>query len=267
MWTRAAWSLILVGCLVACSPQATPFPVNSVATPTATVSAGVTAPAPLRYAIAANARDLVADLALIQQAAQIEQLTESFDPNDLGKRYDLVVGYGDLLGGARSPVLLHVFLGFDASQMPTDAVPVLRRALDTQALVESLNLAGVIAVPLERVPRPRLQTELANAGWPDGFDLSPAVASAPGSAQIQQQLQAIGIEVIFRQLPANFSPDENSKAALILGAWKSPEERAGWAQRWGEQNILDLYTVPISYVAMPGLKITFTPAGWPLPSR
>ena len=46
--------------------------------------------------------------------------------------------------------------------------------------------------------------------------------------------------------------------------WAANTEHAAWAARYGEENVIRLYTLPISYRAAPDRPVTFTPAGFPL---
>jgi hypothetical protein len=54
---------------------------------------------------------------------------------------------------------------------------------------------------------------------------------------------------------------------LALISWLTPEERNTWTGQFGMENVIDLYVLPISYLALPGLTITQTPSGWPLASH
>ena len=54
---------------------------------------------------------------------------------------------------------------------------------------------------------------------------------------------------------------------LALVAWTASEQRETWVTRLSSANVIDLYTIPISYLALPELTITFTQGGWPLATR
>jgi hypothetical protein len=51
---------------------------------------------------------------------------------------------------------------------------------------------------------------------------------------------------------------------LGLITWATADERAGWVNQIGEANVIDLYTLPISYRALPELTIAITADGWPI---
>lgn len=255
--------------LAACGPEVTPFPA-SLPTEAATLTpGGVQA---VRYALAANAEGLVADIDLIQASAQIEQLHEAVHPDDLGIRYDMVAVYGDLPGGTRSPVTLHVVLVMNADVPPLDnpvLLDALRKSVNPGAAAEALSIPGLTAETVDHDEARDLRVQLANAGWPDGFGLQMGAAGVPGVGALIGQWQAAGIAVQTQpmseaEIKAGF---ESGRIQAALTAWTSEEERAGWGQRMGSENVLDLYSVPISYRAVDGLKISFTPGGWPIGTR
>src|SRR5512145_2156078 len=148
--------------LTACEPEPTPFPVDvplaetAVLTPPPAVTLEATSAAPgvVRYALAANTTGLVADLPLLAASAQVETLTEPVNPADLGLRYDLIAAYGDLPGSARSPVMPHVALIINPAAPPLDnpeLVAVIRRSLNPNEMLETLNLPGAVPEPAETV--------------------------------------------------------------------------------------------------------------------
>lgn len=260
----------VVGVLVACSPEPTPFPVDIV--PEVTETPLPQAVESIRYALAANTTDAVADLALLQESAAIEFLAETIQPQDLGTRYDLVAAYGDFPESTRGPVTLTVALVLQTQIDPLDdpdIQAVLRRSIDSARLVAGLEAPGAVAQPTESETSSILQAELANAGWPDGFNLTLANAYAPSSALIAEQLGVLRIRLHTFSMSAFEAQTMLSAqdAELALITWTTPEEREAWAAEFGAENVIDLFTVPISYRAVPGLNITFTPGGWPLPSR
>jgi hypothetical protein len=114
-----------------------------------------------------------------------------------------------------------------------------------------------------------LRQELANTGWPDGFELTIGNIYAPGALLVAGQLNRVGItsQVLPLEEARIDAFLETAQLHLVLVSWPTPKIRDQWAARVGEENVLDLYSIPISYLAAPDLTITFTPNGWPLPSR
>jgi hypothetical protein len=193
------------------------------------------------------------------------------NPADLGKRYDLVAAYGDLPGGTHAPVTPHVAVVINPTASPLSdpsLLNLLRHSLNPQSIVDSLAIAGAVSDTVEFSPPIAIRTELANAGWPDGLVLSIAYAAAPGAPEIAEQLVSVGIN---SRLSVITKDDLNTafdggiiQAAFIT--WETPDERQAWVSRFGDANVIDLYTVPISYLAVRDLTITFTPGGWPIPA-
>ncbi|NWG16342.1 MAG: hypothetical protein HXY41_06870 [Chloroflexi bacterium] len=281
-WTRLAeWLPVVVGLLAGCGPEPTPFPVDIPAeetrppevaepAPAASVLPSPAALAFIRYALAANTGGLVADLPLIETSAPVEYLTTPPLPDDLGRRYDILAAFGDLPGGARSPVLQHVALFINpAAVQQEELAAILRHSLDPADAAAALAIPGLEAEPLAIPSATQRRVELANAGWPDGLDLTLAYTFAPGAAQAAALLCAAGIRVnVTQKTPETLnSALETGQVHLALIVWTTPDERAAWAARAGAANLVDLYAVPIGYQAVPGLNITFTPSGWPIANR
>jgi len=252
--------------LAACAPKPTPFPVDIPPTPTATPIPGAP-PTPIRYALAANTAGFVADWDLIASSGSIEQLTEAPNPADIGTRFEVIAAYGKWAGAAESPILPRVGLVINSTFAPLDdptVANIVRRALDPAAILINLEIPGAEAAAAETAASITLRTELANVGWPDGFDTILAYEPIPGIAEISSQLAAIGI--ITKPIALSNSTWERTHLAIIT--WTAPEKRAEWVERaGGESNVIDLYTLPVSYWAAPDLAITFTPGGWPLATR
>ncbi len=270
--------LAVTACLTACGPEPTPFPVDIPATPTTAplvtftpVAAPVALPdGVIRYALAANTTGFVTDLALLEQSAHVETLTTPVDPADLGRRYDLIAAYGDLPGGIRSPVEQHIVLLINPALAPTDdpaVVNVLRQAVQPRTLLLALNLPGTASAPSDPVPQSVLRAALANAGWPDGFDLKLLHDGTPGAAQLGTLLQTLSIDVHRERTTDAAAALETGRAHLALISLPNDDDRADWETRIGAANVMPLYTLPISYLAVEGLTISFTPTGWPLARR
>ncbi len=96
-----------------------------------------------------------------------------------------------------------------------------------------------------------------------------AYAYTPGVSEVVQQLQAAGIRVqpiLMRQSDVQNAFDQG-RIQLALVPWETQDDRTKWVTAFGDSQVIDLYSLPISYRAVSGLKITFTPEGWPLASR
>lgn len=265
--------IVFIGLLfAACQPVATPFPadgnITNPASPNAPADPIATQGA-IRYGLAAKKDELGADFDLIAAGALVEELATAPDPNDLGARFDIIAGFGVWPGAERSPRSLRVTLALNAALPPVDdpaIQAVLRRALDPAALLAASGIANAETAPVDYAPPDELRATLANAGWPDGFEIILAYDPAPGLQAIVEQLRAAGIES--RTRPRGDATFENASIHVAVVSWRTPEERALWVERSGSEDlVIDLFALSISYWASPGLELTFSPNGWPIAAR
>ncbi len=238
-------SALLLLWLAACGPQATPFPADIPVSATNIPEAGATIST--RYALATNTHGLVSDLELIQ-------------------------AYGDFPDSTRSPIESHIALILKADDFPINnsvVQKVLRHSIYPQAVLDRLNISVGLASSIEAVDAKRLRGDLANSGWPDGFSLNMAYSYTPGFDVVEEQFHNAGIRIqsyLMQKSDITLALD-NNRVQLALINWGTPDERMQWTAHFGENNVIDLYTIPISYRAVPGLNITFTSDGWPLVNR
>lgn len=256
--------------LTACEPEPTPRPVElrPNATPEMTATALADRIESLRYVLLPNTLNAVPDLSLIQSATNVIQLPEG--TTELPP-YDVAVMYGLEEGWTSSDYLPTVALivSSDNPLFENEAVlDVLRHSIAAEVVVEQLAINGAEAIMTETREPAALRTELANLGFPDGIVLTLGVGYVPGAAEVIEQLAAANIEVQSTLLGVNRIRDafaDNSlQAALVI--WALPVEREGWVQRYGADNVIDLYSVPLSYKADPNLTVNLTPSGFPLVS-
>lgn len=262
--------VIVFGLLIAgCQPEATPLPASLLSMPTETPT-----PAPvrsLRYALLANTEGFVSDLDELAASAEVDVLDRDVEPSDLGGRFDMVAGYGLRPGWTAAPARVRVSLVLHSTGLPLDDPAIadaIRRSVNPQPVVSALGIEGVEPGAITAASPAQLKATMANAGWPDGFDVVLGY-DAPGAGGIAVQLEALGLEVHARQFErqALQSAFAEQRVQLALVAWVDAAEREGWVTLAGDTNVLDLYTIPISYWAGEGLTITFTPGGWPVGSR
>lgn len=254
---------LLLACLSACQPEATPFPVDIPTPATATPTPG--ASLPIRYALAPNTLDSVADRDLLENSAQVTQLSEAVNLDALGTQFDLIAAYGSYPDATPSPSMVTLSLAINTALSPLDnpaLADFLQRGIDQEAaLAASIDIPGVQSIPREAVSLTALRAELANAGWPDGLDLSLAYENVIVVNALQTYWQALNIHI--HSFPLQ---DLSGPTHLTVFAWATPEQRTAF----GEQNgglLVDLLTVPISYWAVPGLQISYSPQGWPIATR
>jgi hypothetical protein len=254
--------LLLLVCLmlVACEAQATP--ISGVQTPTATTEPMITLPLQIRYGLYANVLGFVQDLDILQASALVEAISaENAIPD-----YDVVVAYGIYDGWQQSPVKQHVSLIINPNLVPLDDENI---SNIVRQLAYSLELPDIFYIPKPLPPAIQSVTEaktaLANVGYPDGFVLTMAVNIVPA-------LEAIAAQFTERNIDLHIIESESdvlakNRAHLILALWTEDAQRTAWIEQVGEQNVVDLFTLPISYLASDELHITFTEYGWPVPAR
>ena len=280
--------ILLLACgllLAGCEADATPIAAVLPPTPTA-IQPPPTLPPPLRYALADNVAGYLppADLQALQASGLVEQLADGGTDADLTAGYDVVMRFGDvptdsidtqdaaITDWTRSPSYPHVLLIINRNLPPLDnprVVDVLRNALDGIGLVDTLGILGAEALLGQEVNTVRLRNELADLGYPDGFLLTLAHTRLPGVAAVQGQLAASNFDTRLLSIQQGAVGDTlaQNRAHLLLASWSRPEQRAEWAAQISESDLLDLYSLPIRYRAVPDVSVQFTPGGWPLASR
>ena len=270
--TRYLRILIFLLILAACDAEATPYPMVGPPTPTDPVLP--TDIPPVRYALAANILEYIPQIEyeLIAASGMVEQLTDTVNPADLGVHYDIIATYGDLAGWTRSAVTPHVMLVINPTAPPLtpQLADVIRRAVDTPTIVAEKGIPGAVVTGETVLSSPSaLRTELANLGRPDGLQLVMGYAYTPGVAQIAAQLAVENLDVQSTKL----TNDEirtafaDGRIHLALVTWTTPEQQQQWRDFFGAEFTRELYNLPISYLALPDLPVSFTPGGWPVVSR
>lgn len=229
--------------LVACEPEATPLPVNL---PTrAVVTDTPAAPQTPRYAIAPDALPYLTaeDRRLISASAEIVPYEETGD-------YALVVSLTPLPDGTQAPDPLHLSLIVNTALPPLDAPQIeqiVRMAVDPQQLAQALGIPPDLAGAAPTLTTQALRSDLANAGYPDGFDLTLAAEIPSIAGNLAAQLAAVGIQA--RIVPAG----EPAHLTLTTGAL-SPQA-------------IPLLYLPVYFRAQEGLTVTFAPSGFPIIRR
>lgn len=239
--------VILLMC--ACEPEATPLPGNlpprEPPTPTPTEQ-GLP-----RYALAPNILPYLSqpDRDAIAATAEIVELDSPPVTDDLGARYDIVVALGDLPDGETAPQPLQVSLILNTALPPLndpDLAAIVSEAVDPQAIARALGVPPEMAGESPASSPESLRIRLANAGYPDGFDLTLA-ALAPGADALASRLEVVGIH-------ARIVTSTDEPAHLTLTTTPTT----------GAQPIL---TIPIRFRAVDGLTIAFTATGFPIATQ
>lgn len=254
----------------ACGPKPTPFPVDL---PTEMPATATSPPAqPIHYALHSNTLGAVAEIDQLAENAVVDQIEGPVPENEPGDLIDIVAAYGDWAGWQRSALTPYIAMVINPAIMPLSeprVLEMLRASLDPERLVSEMAIPGAGAVYASASEVSALRAEQANLGFPDGFRLNAANGFVPGIGPIQAQLRAAGFESAMLMLTEAKIREGFANGWLHLAfiVWTTSETRAAWVEDVGEANVIDLYLVPISYKALPGLDITFTPGGWPVARR
>lgn len=257
------FTLICGVLLAACEPEATPFPVDIPTTPTADANPPTPDRLP-RIALAANTTGFVPQRDTLDVNAEIIELDAGTDLNALEGVYDLVTAYGAIPGWTRiePDETISLVIGDGADGAARDLI---QRALNPTAAVASLNISGAELLRDTVPDTATIRTELANLGRPDGLVFLMGHAFIPGADEIAAGLTAANIETLALESGADdlWNALESGAVGLALIRWREEDARTRWAERFGAENVIDLYRLPLSYLAAPGVQISLTAAGWP----
>ena len=252
--------LILFGIVLAgCEAQATP--IAAIVTETNTPEPTAIPIPDLRYGIAGNIAPYIGDMGTIP----FEILSADSAISD----FDLVVAYGIYDGWEQAPHSHRVSLAINPNLAPLDNASIsdlIHDVIDSQAIVDSLNIPGSQqTTELATVSANSIRTTLANAGYPDGFQLTMATENIPAVDVLASQFAVLSMDMRLIELSETVLVD--NQAHLILFIWSHEGERAGWVSQVGEGNIIDLWTMPISYLNNSAVTVEFTENGIPIPAQ
>lgn len=260
---------VLLTLLSACQPDATPIAAVLPITPTPAIEE--TLPPPIRYAIGNMAQGNIATQDLIAENALIIPLADTSDTSGLGADYDILAEYGLHEGWQQSPVLPTVSLIINPKLAPLDkdtVANIIRNSLDSGKIALETGIIGTIPLSSLALDSAPLRAELANMGYPDGFDLHIGNAFIPHAEAITSQFLSVNIDSLITQYSNEdiLTAINRNRLHLALVKWHNVAEKSAWTALVGENNFIDLYQLPISYLAMPDLKITFSEDGFPIAS-
>jgi hypothetical protein len=176
-------------------------------------------------------------------------------------------------GWQQAPISHHIALVMNPDLSPMDNPEIhtiIQQALNPQALVDIIGIPGLITANNNALPTAELRNQLANLGYPDGFRLTLAAQALPARELVLQQLNAIHLDLTTIDIDSSQQAMDilqNNRAHLLLIRWTNDDQHHSWIEKVGSENLIDLYTLPISYVVAEGLTISFTENGWPIGSR
>ena len=227
--------LLALGLLAACEARPTPFPVDLPPSPTPTTDPAdaPTDPPPLRAA-------LPVAMGASAPAAPIPDLLIDYYEADppleaLGPVYALIIATGPV-EGAQQVTLPGVLLRLNSARSPFD------------------DPAVVAAVEAHFAPDADLRAAreaLANAGWPDGFELLLNAADTPALAAVVDQLERLNID----------ARTTAARPADHMNLWLHTEATEPPSASFTRQIIVSQIT--LSYWASPDIEVRFSAQGWP----
>lgn len=249
---RVGLLFIILILLAGCEPEATPIALVNTPSSEAVATEMPTNPPNLRYGLFVNTEGYVRDLAEIESRAAVETVYESARYTD----YDIVAAYGIFEGWQVSPVSQHLGLVINSEFAPLDNEMIralIPQAIDSAGLVAELGINGMRPNGLETLSPASIRTTLANSNYPDGLQLTLATSPIPALELILEDFRASNIHIQLLE--------EGNPAHLSLHLWTTEAERAALGEA------IEIYSLPISYVAREGIQLEFSETGWPLPLR
>jgi len=254
--------------LSACEAAATPIArvTATLEEPAVAQATATQTPLPaVRYGFLGGAEQFVASSDQILTSAEVVPAQADI------AAYDILATYGTVPDWQQSPISQHVALVLNPNVVPlTDfnILSLINSALSPRDLLDELQILNVRPANDQSRDALSVRVALANAGYPDGLTLTLAMENLPGAELVMDQLAQANLQTNLVAL----EPDEamltftENRAHLLLIRWYDDVQRAAWVDMAGTENVLDLYTLPISYLVNGDLAIEFAPDGWPIPA-
>ena len=263
--------MLITGALMISACQAEATPVANVSPPTPTEEFVETLAPPIRYVLGTYVQNMESIRDELAQTALLIPISGLTEESALGIDYDVIADYGLVDGWLQSPVVPTVSLIINPNLSPLDddlIANVVRNGIDGVRIVNQSNVSGTVPLAISTIRQSSLKTEFANIGHPDGFDLQIGISEIPNSQAIINDLNQLNLEIniIEGGIDEIASLLTNNRLHLALVKWHSVTEKAVWTSAVHENNVIDLYQLPISYLASPELTITFSDSGFPIAS-
>jgi hypothetical protein len=243
--SACGWLMLLI-VLVSCEPEATPFPVEIPATATPTEE-----PSPLppvRYAVPAALSEIAASF-LADTNAQITTFDDTIpDRQSLGTDFDIILATGLHQDAAQAPFTHSTHLLINQALPPLDDPAV--RTIIVQAISQPSD-AEIINT---------LRTDLANAGWPDGFELRLIYAPATSTIALRDALKPFHIDL--QTIPlAEATEWDIERHHLAITTNREQANASDVTEK------IPLDQMSLSYWTAPDIAVTFSSEGWPIASH
>ncbi|MEQ8672673.1 MAG: hypothetical protein RLP44_26090 [Aggregatilineales bacterium] len=256
--------LILLSLLLlsACEQEATPFPIELPATETPALAENSLPP--LRYGVSVNATNIIPALG---SNSELVIISEAIDPNQLGSSFDLLLTFGQVDGWTQgTPITVSLIL---LPLQPPELNIIVSDSISAQEIIDSLAVFGGTSLYNPARVKTELRDELANMGRPDGFSLSIGYINVPGAEFISSQFSAVNIDTRAEPLSLQDIRNglQNNMLQIGVVVWSSEDERNSWMTEFPDATLLDLYSLPISYLVVPEYTVEFGTLNFPIITR
>ncbi|MEM6284947.1 MAG: hypothetical protein AAF787_22340 [Chloroflexota bacterium] len=252
--------------LAACGPPPTPFAITPISSqePTLAPEAATAAQLggalptrePVRYGVLPNAENHAPLEALRSANMQITILDETSDAT----QFDVMTGFGVYDGWQRTDAAPTVSLVFNTELAPLDnpdVLAVVRNAIQIPPILADIPGTEVRFAPSSDAQA--VKTALANLGYPTGITIYGKADSYPGAREVPGGMAAANITVLAAQRAT-------APHIQVIG-WDDMAQRETLVSAFGAENVIDLYTLPISYYLNGDFLTAFTDNGWVIVSR
>jgi hypothetical protein len=259
-------AIVILFIIAGCSPPPTPFPVTPINSQEPTLAPGAATAAqlggalptrePVRYGVLPNA-ERHAPLETLRRAnMQITILGAESDAT----QFDVMTGFGVYDGWVRTDNAPTISLVINPQLEPfnnADLLALVRESVQIPVVLQDIPETEVRYTPAGDTAKNK--TALANLGYPNGITIFGKVDSYPGAREILGSMATTNINVLAAQ-------NATAPHLQVIG-WDNATLRETYVSEFGAENVIDLYTLPISYYLNGEFLTAFTDDGWVIVSR
>ena len=246
----------------ACGPEPTPVAITPLVVETHMAATeqfvSTNTPIPnLRYGLLPNTQGYVPSNLLDSENFTVENITEQTTSEQFNA-YDIVSGYGLYDGWQVSPVATRVSLVLNTAISPFDQpdfVSLMQSAATLTDITAQIGIPGVSLMTTTDTASRLVRETLANLGFADGIRVYGRIDDVPGSTIIIDSLKTVGIRV-------QTSEEITTTPHMQIKVWHNDSERQLWVDQFGENSVIDLYSIPISYLTSEDIQVSFDTNGW-----
>jgi hypothetical protein len=204
-----------------------------------------------RYGIAQHTLDYI-PLDRLGDTVQVEAFADHSDAT----AYDVALAFGRYDGWQVATTHnIALIVNTDLAPLDTERIAgLIYASIDAPALVASLAFSGAEAQSTATIDPRTAKTTLANAGYPDGFQLVVAYEATPVLDALVAQWSRINVDVRHFAITRDDVDGilrQNRAHVILLQTSDHPDARP-------------LLTIPVSYVTAPAIAVTIDESGLPI---